>query len=141
VCRACLSSPNAGPVWQGVRCLARTSRNSAALIFSALIIAAAITLNTLYSARGVPAGDTYYACLYGGSLSPGNTSAPPTSRGRGTQISWNAQGIAGLPGADGVSGYEPVSRITSVFAGAALDTFVSCPVGKVALGGGVCVDT
>ena len=115
-------------------------RSSAALILSALIIAAAISFNTLYSARGVPADDTYYACLYGGSLSQVNTTAPPANCGRGTQIQWNSQGIAGLPGADGVdgvSGWEYVESETETLEpGEQASLTVECPEDKAPLGGG-----
>jgi hypothetical protein len=113
-------------------------RNSVALILSALLVAASIMFAAVYSARGGNHDQTFYGCLFAGSLSQVNTTAPPANCGRGQQVSWNSQGIQGLPGTDGVSGYEIVySEPVEVGAGAGqVDGLVQCPMGKVAIGGG-----
>lgn len=64
---------------------------------------------TVYRASGVNHGTTYYACLYAGSLSQVGT-APPSSCGRGQQISWNSTGVQGPEGPQG----EPATALWAV---------------------------
>ena len=120
--------------------LARLPRWSVEVVRTLVILAIVLAVGAVYQARG-DSHDTYYACLYAGSLSQVNTTASPVNCGRGVAISWNAQGIEGLPGADGidgVSGYEIVESEPSedIEPGATLMHAVNCPTGKVVLGGG-----
>lgn len=83
------------------------SRSSLALILAALIVAGAMSFNTLYGARGAAQGETYYACLFGGALTQVNTVGQPTC-GRGIAIEWNAQGIPGEQGPQGLQGIQGI---------------------------------
>lgn len=79
------------------------SGSSLALVLSALILAAAISSTMLYTAWGETTDETFYGCLFGGSLTQVNTNGLP-SCGRGTAIVWNAQGIPGEQGPKGDTG-------------------------------------
>lgn len=79
------------------------TRSSLALLLAALIVAAAISFNTLYSARGETPGETFHACLFAGSLTQVSTNVAP-SCGRGVAIEWNAQGLPGEQGPKGDTG-------------------------------------
>lgn len=105
----------------------------------ALVLAVGLTVFSVYFARGENHDQTFYGCLYAGSLSQVNTVGPPASCGRGTHVQWNSQGIQGLPGEDGVSGYEVVEDedVVTLTPGNHTLESVSCPEGKVVLGGGV----
>ncbi|HUG14693.1 MAG TPA: pentapeptide repeat-containing protein [Thermomicrobiales bacterium] len=61
-------------------------------IRTALILAVGLTVFSVYSARGTNHDETYFACLYAGSLSQVNTTAPPANCGRGSQIEWTSFG-------------------------------------------------
>jgi type VI protein secretion system component Hcp len=71
------------------------------------------------SAGASGSSTTYYACLKSGKLSAVGTVAP-TCGGTATQISWDAQGPAGAPGAQGPVGQASVVDVSpqSLFAGA-----------------------
>lgn len=70
---------------------------------AALVLAAAISAGSFYRAAGDTHGETYYACLYAGTLSQVGTTQPANC-GRGTLVSWNAAGQQGLPGEAGEDG-------------------------------------
>lgn len=114
-----------------------SSRWTIEVIRTVLILAIVLAVGAVYTARGDNHDTTFYACLYAGSFSQINTNGPPTNCGRGQQVQWNSQGIQGLPGVDGVSGYELISSgpltVEPLFT--ALGT-ATCPEGKVVLGGG-----
>lgn len=74
-------------------------------VFSAIVAFALVLAgSTVYTAHGDTDDETYYACLFAGSLSQVNTSGPPANCGRGEQVQWNAEGQPGAPGAPGADG-------------------------------------
>ena len=103
-----------------------------------IALALALVLSTVmvFSARGSSHGETYWACLFGGSLSQVGTSEPANC-GRGTKISWNAEGVEGQAGA---SGFEWVEVTYTIPFGGDAANFgnytLDCPDGKVAVAGG-----
>lgn len=105
----------------------------------ALVLAVGLTVFSVYSARGDNHDQTFYACLYAGSFSQINTSGLPANCGRGQQVQWNSQGVDGLPGADGVSGYEVVVETGTAFANGISNESALCTDGKVPIGGGFTV--
>ncbi|HUG16106.1 MAG TPA: hypothetical protein VMM78_13940 [Thermomicrobiales bacterium] len=78
-------------------------RWSVYVVVAALIASLSFSFGSLYSAFGTSHNTTYYACLYAGSLSQVGTT-PPANCGRGSQISWNSEGVEGPVGPEGPSG-------------------------------------
>lgn len=100
----------------------------------ALVAALALSLGSIYSARGDNHDQTFYACLYAGSISQVNTAELPTNCGRGTPVQWNAQGVAGE---SGISGYERVSASGQVLTNSTETLTVDCSPGQEVIAGGV----
>lgn len=111
-------------------------RNSVAMVVSALMLAAALVFNALYSASGDNHDQTYYACLYAGSLSQVNTIGMPSNCGRGAPISWNATGPAGEPGEAGATHVFRRETDVNVPANDVLGGYAECETGETLTGGG-----
>jgi len=72
------------------------------VVAAAMIASLSFSFGSLYSAFGTSHDTTYYACLYAGSMSQVGTT-PPVNCGRGSQISWNSEGVEGPTGPSGTS--------------------------------------
>lgn len=108
----------------------------------ALALALLLSTVLVFTARGSSHGETYWACLFGGSLSQVGTTEPANC-GRGTKISWNSegeQGQAGANGADGIAGFERAEETHEIPAGGSSASYfnhdVACETGKIAIAGG-----
>ncbi|HUG16890.1 MAG TPA: hypothetical protein VMM78_17920 [Thermomicrobiales bacterium] len=114
--------------------VARLSHVSIEVIRTVIILAIVLAVATAYTARGDSHDTTFHACLFAGSLSQVGT-AEPANCGRGEPISWNAQGVQGIPGISGLT-------IRSVFGGAVGEStipgeiLVTCPDGLIPIGSG-----
>lgn len=103
----------------------------------AAMFAIALTVATVYTARGDNHDTVYWGCLYAGALSQVGTTEPANC-GRGTAISWNAQGVPGTPGIPGVSGYDMDMRTVNAGSGVtdAITSTLTCDDGRVPVGSG-----
>lgn len=122
--------------------LSRLPRWSVEVLRFVAMIAIALTVATVYTARGDNHDTVYWACLYAGSLSQVGTTEPANC-GRGQKISWNAQGLQGLQGAPGISGLTTVKDTSSGWgiAGASSGHVLPCADGRVPIGSGYRLDT
>lgn len=62
------------------------------MVLSAFLLSASILVGSFVVASGDSHDQTYYACLFAGSLTQVNTSGPPANCGRGQQIEWSSFG-------------------------------------------------
>ena len=69
-----------------------SSRWTIEIVRTVLILVIVLSIGAVYTARGDNHDQTYYACLFAGSLSQVNTNAPPANCGRGIQIEWSSFG-------------------------------------------------
>jgi len=60
-------------------------------VIPALIVLTVAVAGTAFIVSADSHGDTFYGCLYAGSLSQVNTTALPTNCGRGMPVSWNEE--------------------------------------------------
>lgn len=101
----------------------------------ALIVALAFTSLSVFTASSQVAEDeTFYACLYAGSLSQVNNTAPPENCGRGVNVQWD-----GAEQVDLTANAATTERFGTTVAVAGLGSNTAtadCEVGEVATGGG-----
>lgn len=113
-------------------------RWSVYVVVAALIASLSFSFGSLYSAFGTSHNTTYYACLYAGSLSQVGTT-PPANCGRGSQISWNSEGVEGPQGPAGATNVVVRSATTptgNVDPAQTAAIPVNCEAGEIATGGG-----
>jgi hypothetical protein len=83
--------------------------------------------------------ETFYACLYAGSLSQVNTSAYPGNCGRGVKVSWQGSGADGVGFNYTVQRHGNIVTSTNTLGNRApyVSSFAECGLDEVATGGGV----
>lgn len=105
------------------------------VIIPAIVALIALVAGTAFIASADNHGDTFYGCLYAGSLSQVNTTTEPANCGRGMQVSWNAD-QAVTPADVQQHIYEKVSSINVSADIVAFGHLASCNTGDKVTGGG-----
>jgi hypothetical protein len=106
------------------------SRGSVVTLLSAMMLSMSILIGSVLVARGSNHDQTYFACLYAGSMTQVNTTAPPANCGRGRQIQWTSATAATPPAL-------VVRTDSQVVAPGATDFAIAeCEPGEIATGGG-----
>ncbi|HUG13484.1 MAG TPA: hypothetical protein VMM78_00585 [Thermomicrobiales bacterium] len=104
------------------------------MLVIALVAGLAFAAGSVYIASGDSHDQTFYACLYAGSLSQVNTNAPPANCGRGANVQWDGSEQVAL-----AANATTIERPGNTVAVDGLGSNVSnanCLEGEVATGGG-----